>query len=201
MNQTTNQTVEQAIVGARAVLEQITGAPAPEFSTSSPYARIPPEVDAEEYVTMKAASLLEKVRSMPWSTMNRTPGEAPTSASTGPAPSGAHAMPSMPIPAAIIRGENELRWVLEMPGVPRSTVEVELLGATLRVSGARPAVSLEPGDQVLGSDLAMGRVERVLTLPMAVEASDVHATLSDGILTVRVRFPANKSRAQKIEVR
>ena len=186
-----NQTMEDAIVRAKAIYEQITGEPAPEPAHGEPYARIPPEVDAEEYVTMKAASLLETVRSIQPKRQGSTVAPQP----------GATVMRALPIPAAVIRSETELRWVLEMPGVPRSAIEVELRGQALRVSGMRPAVTVDAGDQVLGSDLVMGRVERMLTLPMPVDPSHVQANLADGLLTVRVRLPVGSNDTQRIEVR
>jgi len=190
-----NQTMEEAIVRAKAVFEQVTGARAREPTPNAPYARIPPEVDAEEYVTMKAASLLERVRSLPRSNGKPEARDLMSSAVT------VRVGPTLPIPAAVIRGESEVRWLLEMPGVPRSTIEVELLGSTLSVTGERPVFTLDQGDRVLTSDLTVGRVERVLTLPTAVDPSQVQATLIDGYLTVRVRLPASLSRPQKIEVR
>jgi HSP20 family molecular chaperone IbpA len=187
MNQ---QTMDQAIDQVKAIYQQVTGQAAPEPTPDSPYARIPPEVDAEEYVTMKAASLFERVKTI-------APAQSQVRAHNG----AAQMMPAMPIPNALLRSENELRWVLEMPGVSKSSIEVELLATTLKVSASRPAVSVNKGDQVISSDFAMGRVERTLNLPFGVEPGHIQASLTDGLLTIRVRLPAGGTRAQRIEVR
>jgi len=186
------RTVEDAIARAKAVYEQVTGRPAPESLPTAPYARIPPEVDPEEFVTRNAAALLAKVQTMVGATR---PADPQAGSASGVA------LRALPIPACLIQANEEMRLVFEMPGVPRSAIEVELQGATIRVSAERPPIGLDSGDKIVWSDFGMGRVERVLALPFAVDPSTVSATMSDGLLTVRIRTPMNHGRGQKIEVR
>jgi len=190
--------VEDAIVRAKTVYEWVTGQPAPEVSLEAPYARIPPEVDREEHVIRQAATLFEKVRAIAFPTTGApTNGNAPA---IGGADSAGEIL-TLPAPAAVIRGQDELRYVFELAGVSKDRITVELKGTTLRVSADRPAVAVAKGEQFIGSDLLRARIEQTVQLPIPVEPSAVDASFVAGLLTVRVRIPVQSDRIQKIEVR
>jgi HSP20 family molecular chaperone IbpA len=178
-------TVEEAIVRAKAVLEKVTGQPAPEVSADAPYARIPPEVDREEHVIRQAAALFERVRAL----SNGSDVAVDTRAF------------SLPTPTAFVRGQDEIRYVFELAGIPKDRIAVELQGLTLRVSADRPAVAVGRGEEFVGPESLRARTERVVQLPIPVEPSAVSAAYAEGLLTVRVRMPVLNDKIHKIEIR
>jgi HSP20 family molecular chaperone IbpA len=116
------RTIEEAIERAKKAYELVTGQPVPEVTAEAPYARIPPEVDREDYVLKQAASLFERVRAITQSPINASMGST----------SGARA-------SADKTQQNETRWVLPLPGVPKENISVEfaegLLTVRVRPSG------------------------------------------------------------------
>lgn len=76
---------------------------------------------------------------------------------------------------------------VELPGVPREDVNVELEGSTLNLTGER-----KPREGRLQRwERPCGRFQRSLALP--VGEWDVSATLRDGVLTVRVKKAEGES--------
>jgi HSP20 family molecular chaperone IbpA len=191
------RTVDEAIVRAKTVYEWVTGQPAPDASVEAPYARIPPEVDREEHVIRQAARLFEKVRELSSPPIANTPARSDMATGNNQA----WTTPVLPMPVTVVRGQDDARYVFELAGVPRDRINVELQGATLRVSSDRPAVSVERGDQFVGTEVLRSRSERVVRLPMPVDPSHVTASFENGLLTVRVRTPALSDKTHKIEVR
>jgi HSP20 family molecular chaperone IbpA len=108
------RTIEEAIERAKRAYELVTGQPVPEISVEAPYARIPPEVDREEYVMKQAASLYERVRAITQgSGLSHTTANEKTQA-------------------------QEARWVLPLPGVSKENITVELADGLLTVRVRTP---------------------------------------------------------------
>jgi HSP20 family molecular chaperone IbpA len=107
----------------------------------------------------------------------------------------------LPAPVAIVRGQDEVRYVFEFAGVSKDGITVELQGLTLRVYADRAALSVERGEHFFGPEFLRARTERIVQLPLPIDPSAVTATFADGLLTVRVRMPVLNDRINKIEVR
>ena len=87
----------------------------------------------------------------------------------------------------------------ELPGVPRSELEIEVVGDELTIRGERKSAR-EDGYQVVHSERQGGKFARKLALATEVDVDAVAATLADGVL--RIRLPkARASLPRKIEVR
>jgi HSP20 family molecular chaperone IbpA len=168
------RTVDEAIQRAKEIYEMVAGHSAPEFSSDTPYARIPPEVDREEHVLRQAAALFQKVSDVV----------------TPPART-AQARGEMPVPVATYRDGNDLRFVFDVGNTPRESVTCELRGPELRVTS-------EMGEQRNGH---AHRFVQSAYLPARVDPSVVSAELSDGFLAVRVRMPIIDDAVHKIEIR
>lgn len=168
------RTVDEAIQRAKTVYEMVAGHSAPEYSSDSPYARIPPEVDREEHVLRQAEALFQKVSDVV---------ARPTRS--------AQARGEMPVPVATYRDGNDLRFVFDVGNTPRESVTCELRGPELRVSSER-------GEQQNGHTV---RILQSAFLPARVDPGVVTAELSDGFLAVRVRMPIIDDAVHKIEIR
>jgi HSP20 family protein len=91
------------------------------------------------------------------------------------------------VESALTDGEHIVR--AELPGFTPENVEVNVTGNTLTIRGERKVGSEEKGD------LSHRRFSHTVTLPEAVDAEKVKATLRDGLL--EVRMPASPKHVGK----
>lgn len=75
---------------------------------------------------------------------------------------------------------------LEVPGIPRSNIQVEVNDRTLFISGYRETTEQEKGENLFRREREFGRFTRSVEVPLPVEAEKVTATMTDGVLTVRL---------------
>jgi HSP20 family protein len=75
---------------------------------------------------------------------------------------------------------------LEVPGVPKENIQVEINARTVFISGYREVTEEERDENVFRRERNVGRFTRSLELPMPVDAARVTATATDGVLTVRL---------------
>lgn len=103
------------------------------------------------------------------------------------------------VPAADLH-ETDDRYVLtvEVPGLTRADVEIELRDGTLTVRGERPGGDCPQRYQQL--ERGHGPFSRVFTFGHAVDADRVTADLTDGLLTVTILKTASAT-VHRIDVR
>ncbi len=89
---------------------------------------------------------------------------------------------------------------LELPGLTKEDIQIELLEDVLTVSGERKRESETQEGETFRSERVFGRFERSLALPAAVTPDKVSATYKDGILTVTMP-KAEESKPKRIDVR
>jgi HSP20 family protein len=87
---------------------------------------------------------------------------------------------------------------LELPGVRREDVDVQLRDSQLRITGE--IKERERKGLLRRRERRVGQFEHVVTLPGDVDPNSVDASLSGGVLTVRVG-KAHKTQPRRIEVR
>jgi HSP20 family protein len=75
---------------------------------------------------------------------------------------------------------------LEIPGVTRDDLDVNLDGNLLTISGKREFNKSEKGEEFLWEERVEGRFVRTLRLPGAVQEGKIEALYNDGILTVKL---------------
>jgi HSP20 family protein len=75
---------------------------------------------------------------------------------------------------------------LEVPGINRDDLDVNLDGNLLTLSGKREFHKQEKGEDFLWEEREEGRFMRTLRLPTAVEQGKIDANYNDGILTVKL---------------
>jgi HSP20 family protein len=98
------------------------------------------------------------------------------------APSGTPATAFAP-PLDIVRLPDAIEITVELPGLSREEVDVELEGDLLTISGERQAPDAKG---FFRRERPCGAFRRSLSLPGVTEP-DLSATLKDGVLTVRVK--------------
>jgi HSP20 family protein len=88
------------------------------------------------------------------------------------------------IAADIIDHDDRLEVRMEVPGMAKEDLKVEVSGGQLSVTGEkRVDASRKEGDLVI-TERAFGQFRRVFPLPSAVQADAAHASYTDGILAI-----------------
>jgi HSP20 family protein len=102
-------------------------------------------------------------------------------------------------PVDLFEDENAFTLQLELPGVDREKIEVEVTHEELVIRGERPYVKPEAGN-IVHSERVYGQFQRSFRLGVPVQNNAVEAQYADGILTVRL--PKTESvKPRRIEVR
>lgn len=81
--------------------------------------------------------------------------------------------------------ESDAGWtlVLDLPGVPKDAVHIDIDGSRLTIRGERPVRVVEGTRQRVG-ERATGRFLREFLVPFQVAPERITARLTDGVLTV-----------------
>ncbi len=74
----------------------------------------------------------------------------------------------------------------DLPGVKLSDIEVSVTDNRIQLSGHREAEKEDRGDSFYTYERSYGSFTRAFTMPDGIEASQIHADLRDGVLTVLV---------------
>lgn len=75
---------------------------------------------------------------------------------------------------------------LELPGIPKEKVTIQLNGEVLTISGEREKKEEKKGETYLWREQRYGKFTRSLRLPAPVVADKVEATYKEGVLTIKL---------------
>ena len=100
-------------------------------------------------------------------------------------------------PVDIHEEDGKLIVDAEMPGFQRDEIDVNVDKGVLRISAERKPEEHKGKEHL--TDRRYTRVERVFTLPTAVDESKVNAKLQDGVLHLEMT-EAEESKPRKIEI-
>ena len=85
------------------------------------------------------------------------------------------------MPVAMWQDDDHFYVEVELPGVSDQDLDITVHNGMLSIRGERKP---EEGRRYLYNGRSYGRFERVISLPEAVQADDVQASLKDGILSL-----------------
>lgn len=94
--------------------------------------------------------------------------------------------------------ENPTEFIvrLEVPGVHKENLDINLTGNVLTITGRRENIAENKGETYLWQEREIGTFTRTLRLPVPVNEAAVVADYADGILTIHLPkanpVPANK---------
>ena len=86
--------------------------------------------------------------------------------------------------------DNRLVTKVDLPGLKKEDVKVEVSDGYLSISGERKAESEETRDDVYRCERSYGSFYRAVPLPEGAKLEDVKATFANGVLEVSVPLPA-----------
>ena len=96
--------------------------------------------------------------------------------------------------------ENEKEYIvrLEIPGIPKEDLEINLDGPTLTITGRRDFEKEEKTEEYFWREREAGKFVRTIQLPASVDPAKVAATYQDGIMMIRLpkAEPKAKTRIQ-----
>ena len=84
-------------------------------------------------------------------------------------------------PVAMWEDDDHLHVEADLPGVAEKDLDITVHNGMLFIRGERKP---EEGHRYFYNGRSFGRFERVISLPEAVNADEVQATLSDGVLRI-----------------
>jgi HSP20 family protein len=102
----------------------------------------------------------------------------------------------------VFERDNRLVTRVDLPGLKKDDIKVEVTDGYLTISGERRAETEEKKDNVYRRERSYGSFYRTVPLPEGAKLEDVKAAFADGVLEVSVPLPAKveaKPRAVKIE--
>lgn len=173
-------TIDQAIEQIERLYKSVTGKEAPAIG-DEPYATIPPEKVPEEHVQEQVDRL---VRSL-----GEFSGKTWIDAQWKP-------------PVSMWDSRDEILIGVELPGVPREEVHVEVNRGLLEIYGSRPVEAAPNGGQLelKYSEIPFGKFRRTIPLPLSARTEQLQAQMRSGVLEIRVPREAGASNARTIHV-
>lgn len=103
-------------------------------------------------------------------------------------------------PVDIYELSDSFMLLADLPGVAREAVSVEVQGATLTIRGERSPDSPYDGGELHRSERPRGAFERSFNLPVNVESERIRAKMADGVLTVIIDKPAERTARVKVDI-
>jgi HSP20 family protein len=90
---------------------------------------------------------------------------------------------------------------VDLPGVKKEDVSVEVADGQLSLSGERKQESEEKNDNFYRSEREYGSFFRSVPLPEGVKIEDVKATFADGVLEVSIPLAArSEAKVRKVQI-
>lgn len=102
-------------------------------------------------------------------------------------------------PADVYEGVDHYLILLDLPGVEKSNIHIEVDGRTLHLKGVKEEEEFVHAERILRMERAYGLFERKFTFPDEILPDEVQAKLENGVL--RIYLPRVKPRrVQVVEV-
>jgi HSP20 family protein len=98
-------------------------------------------------------------------------------------------------PMDAISDGGAITLIVDVPGLKRDEIEIELDGNTLTVRGERRLPYTDEDGRAERLERPFGAFERTVRLPDEIDADGIEGTISHGVLTLRI--PLSKARADQ----
>jgi HSP20 family protein len=101
----------------------------------------------------------------------------------------------------VFERDNRLVTKIDLPGMKKEDVKVEVADGNLAISGERKTEAEEQKERFYKCEREYGTFYRAVPLPEGVRLEDVKATFADGVLEVSVPMPAKpEAKVRKVEI-
>jgi len=99
----------------------------------------------------------------------------------------------------LVETDDAYRIHLDVPGMSKEDMTINLQNNTLTVSGKRTAEETHEDDEYVRVERTFGNFHRTFTLPDAVDAENIEATYENGVLNISVP-KTERSERRRIEI-
>lgn len=96
----------------------------------------------------------------------------------------------------LVEKDNAFHLRLDVPGMTKDDISINLQNGTLTVSGERTSERTEEGEEYVRVERAFGTFHRTFRLPEAVDEENIEAAYEDGVLTINVPKTEESTRRQ-----
>ena len=97
--------------------------------------------------------------------------------------------------------DNRLVTKIDLPGLKKEDVKVEVTDGHLAISGERKTEAEERKENFYRCEREYGSFYRAVPLPEGIKLEDVKATFADGVLEVSIPLPAKpEAKVRTVEV-
>jgi HSP20 family protein len=101
----------------------------------------------------------------------------------------------------VFEKDDRLVTKIDLPGMKKEDVKVEVTDGQLAISGERKREAEEKGEEFYRCEREYGSFYRSVPLPEGAKIDDVKATFTDGVLEVSVPLPARpEAKMRKVEI-
>jgi HSP20 family protein len=100
----------------------------------------------------------------------------------------------------LLETDDAFRLRLDVPGMSKDDITINLQNNTLTVSGERASERTEENEEYVRVERAFGTFHRTFALPNAVDAERIEAAYENGVLTIHVPKTETSTRRQ-IEIK
>jgi HSP20 family protein len=101
----------------------------------------------------------------------------------------------------VFERDNRLVTKIDLPGMKKEDVKVEITDGQLAISGERKREAEEKGEEFYRCEREYGSFSRSVPLPEGAKIEDVKATFTDGVLEVSVPLPARpEAKVRRVEI-
>jgi HSP20 family protein len=109
------------------------------------------------------------------------------------------AMPTLMPSMNAAETDKEIELSVELPGLEEGDVDISLIDNVLTIRGEKKAETEERDRNYLVVERAYGSFYRAFELPQGVDPSQIRATMSNGILKIRIPKP-ERAETRRIQV-
>lgn len=103
-------------------------------------------------------------------------------------------------PVDICEKGDSISFKVELPGIPREDIEIEVSNGVLSIRGEKKATEEEKGETWHRKEFRYGSFVRSFTLPSEMKADEAEASFNDGVLLVTIP-KEEKALHRKIEIK
>jgi HSP20 family protein len=102
----------------------------------------------------------------------------------------------------VVENGSEIKISLELPGLEEKDLKIDLAGDMLTITGEKKRETEEKSDRRHVVERSYGAFERSIQLPQGVKPEEIDASMTKGVLTIKVKKPAAASaKPQTISVK
>jgi len=96
----------------------------------------------------------------------------------------------------LVEKDDAFHLRLDVPGMSKEDISINLQNGTLTVSGERTSERTEEDEEYVRVERAFGTFHRTFRLPDAVDEDNIEAAYEDGVLTIHVPKTEENTRRQ-----